>query len=155
MKKLLLLSLLSTIGTSTFAAPNCYITYYADNKLLAIIKENVFKFENYDAVCQRLKSANARVNFSKSSAISTQQTTAVVIATVGDKNLPIQSDSYNYSMWSNPERTTVMEEKLLMSAVNDVLNGIKQKDIDSLNENRKKLGFKTYPVSTNIKNNKK
>ena len=125
------------------------IYYSADDKLTAILKENKFDFDNYDAVCQLLKNANAAVDLSKSSFISTLQTTATVIAKVSDKNLPIQSDIYNSSMRSNPERTTATEKDLLMKAVNDAISDINQRDIDGLNERRKKLGFKTYPASTN------
>lgn len=149
MKKLLLVSLLSAMGTSTYSASECSINFTSNNMLNTIIKENKFDFENYDTVCQHLKSANATVYLAYHSDISDLQTTAAVIATLGDRNLPIKSNLYHTSMWSNPERTTAMEEKLLMSAVNDVLNSIKQKDIESLNATRKKLGFKTYPVSTN------
>ncbi|WP_168396101.1 hypothetical protein [Acinetobacter indicus] len=150
MKKLLLLSLLSAIGASVSAASDCSIYYATDSKLTAIIQENSFKFDNYDAVCQRLKNANAKVNLRYSSAINVRQTTAVVVATVDDINLPIISNLYRTSMRSSPERTTVMEKVALMDAVNDVLNGINQSDIDDLNTNRKKLGFKTYPASASI-----
>lgn len=149
MKKILLLSLLSTIGTATFAASNCSISYSTDDTLTAIIQKYHFEFDNYDAVCQRLKGANAKVSLMYHSFINTRQTTAVVIAKVSDKNLPIQSNLYNSAMSSDPERTTTIEKDLLMSAVNDVLNRITQEHIDSLNGNRKELGFKTYPASTN------
>ncbi|MCU4304789.1 hypothetical protein KTH06_02935 [Acinetobacter ursingii] len=155
MKKLLLLVLLSVMGTSTFAASNCSITYNADDKLTAIIKENKFEFDNYDAVCQRLKSANAAIKFTYNTGTSDRETTSVVIATVKDKNLPIESNWYNPSMWSNPEQSSSVEKDLLIAAVNKALSKINQKDIDGLNENRKKLGFQTYPASTNTKSNKK
>lgn len=148
MKKLLLLSLLSAIGTSTFAASNCSITYFAGDKLTAIIEEHHFKFENYDALCQGLKSANAAVQFTYSTGTSDRETTSVVIATVRDKNLPIESSLYNPSMWSNPEKSSSVGKSLLMDAVNDAISKINQRDIDGLNTNRKKLGFKTYPAST-------
>lgn len=149
MKKLLLLILLSAIGASASAASNCSITYATDNQLSAIIKEKAFEFDNSDGVCQRLKSANAKVNLRYSSAINTRQATAVVIAVVEDTTLPINSSHYSYSMTSNPERTTAHEKDVLILAVNNALNGIDQSAIDSLNENRKKLGFKTYPTSVN------
>lgn len=150
MKKLLLLSLLSAIGASVSAASNCSIHYAADDKLIAIINENSFKFDNYDAVCQRLKNANAKVSLRYFSAINVRQTTAMVVATTLDKNLPIESNIYRASMRSSPEQTTVIEKVALMDAVNEVLSLIDQSYIDSLNENRKKLGVKVYPVSTNM-----
>ncbi|MDI3378896.1 hypothetical protein [Acinetobacter sp. V89_7] len=155
MKKLFLLSLLSAIGTSTFAASNCSITYSSDDKLIAITKENKFKFEfdNYDALCQRLNNANARIKLSYMTGTSDRETTAVVIATVMDKNLPIESNTYSRSMWSNSEQSSSVEKRLLINAVNDAVSNIIQKDIDGLNANRKKLGFKTYPAS--ISTNKK
>lgn len=149
MKKLLLLSLLSALGTSTFAASNCSISYSANGELTAIIQEYHFEFENYDAVCQRLKSANAAVQFTYSIGSNDRQSTAVVIATVKDKNLPIESTLYNPSIWSNTEQTSSPDKSLLMKALNDAMSKINQKDIDGLNANRKKLGFKTYPASTN------
>ena len=147
MKKLLLLSLLSAVGTSAFAASNCSITFSSDDQLTAIIKENSFDFENYDAVCQRLKNANASVNLRPYSVINERQTTAVVIASVTDINLPILSNRYSSSMWSSPERTSNKEKELLMLAVNDALSGITQAHINSLNESRKKFGVRVYPVS--------
>lgn len=150
MKKLLLLSLLGAIGTNVSAASNCSISYSADNKLTEIIRKNNFEFDNYNEVCERLKSANAKVDLRYSSAISNQQATAVVIATVEDINFPIFSNNYKRSIWSSPERTTAMEIELLMDAVNDALNVIDQSDIKGLNENRKKLSFKTYPASSSI-----
>ena len=149
MKKLFLLSLLSAIGTSTFAASKCSVSYSASSELIAIIKEHHFEFENYDTVCQRLKSANAAVQFTYNVGTSDRQSTAVVIATVKDKNLPIESNWYSDAIWSNPGKSSSVEKDLLMTAVNNALSKIKQRDIDSLNANRKKLGFKTYPVSTN------
>lgn len=148
MKKLLLLSLLSAIGTSTFAASNCSILYAADDTLSAIIKENKFEFDNYEAVCQRLKNANAEVVFTYISAITDKQTIVSVTVRLIDSNLPISSPS-NTSMKWNDERTTFKEKQLLMQSVNSVLSNIDQQDINGLNENRKKLGFKTYPASTN------
>ncbi len=150
MKKLLLLSLLSAVGTSAFAASKCSITYTSAAQLTAIIQGTKFEFDNYDAVCQRLKNANASVNLRHYSAINERQTTAVVMASVEDINLPVLSNTYSSSMWSSPERTTNKEEELLMLAVNEALNGISQSHINGLNENRKKLGVKTYPVSTNM-----
>lgn len=147
MKKLLLLSLLSAVGMSTFAASNCSITFSSNDQLTAIIKENSFKFNNYDAVCQRLKNANASVNLRSFSVINERQTTAVVIASVRDINLPVLSNTYSTSMWSSIERTTNKEQELLMLAVNEALSSIIQSDIDNLNENRKKLGIKVYPFS--------
>lgn len=148
MKQLFLLSLLSAIGTSTFAASKCSVSYSASSELIAIIKEHHFEFENYDTVCQRLKSANAAVQFTYNVGTSDRQSTALVIATVKDKNLPIESTLYNPSMWSNPEQSSSVEEDLLMTAINSALSKINQKDIDGLNANRKKLGFKTYPALT-------
>lgn len=155
MKKLLLVSLLSAMGTSTFAASDCSILYAADDKLIDIIQENKFEFDNYDALCQRLNNANARIKLSYMTGTSDRETTAVVIATVKDKNLPIESNTYSRSMWSNSEQSSSVEKRLLMNAVNDAVSNINQKDIDELNANRKKLGFKTYPVATNTKSNKK
>uniref|UniRef100_UPI003F498235 hypothetical protein n=1 Tax=Acinetobacter tandoii TaxID=202954 RepID=UPI003F498235 len=151
MKKLLLLSLLCTIGMNVSAGSNCSISYMSDDKLIDILKKNNFEFDNYQEVCERLKSANAKVNLRYTSAISNQQATAVVIAVVEDINFPIASDRYKRSIWSSPERTTAIEVKLLIGAVNDALNGIDQSDIKGLNENRKKMGVKIYPVSSNIK----
>jgi len=151
MKKLLLLSLLYTIGMNVSADSNCSISYMSDDKLIDILKKNNFEFDNYQDVCERLKSANAKVNLRYTSAISNQQATAVVIAVVEDINFPIASDRYKRSIWSSPERTTAIEVKLLIGAVNDALNGIDQSDIKGLNENRKKMGVKIYPVSSNIK----
>ena len=151
MKKLLLLSLLCTIGMNVSAGSNCSISYMSDDKLIDILKKNNFEFDNYQEVCERLKSANAKVNLRYTSAISNQQATAVVIAVVEDINFPIASDRYKRSIWSSPERTTAIEVKLLIGAVNDALNGIDKSDIKGLNENRKKMGVKIYPVSSNIK----
>ncbi|TCB65873.1 hypothetical protein [Acinetobacter sp. ANC 4178] len=151
MKKLLLLSLLCTIGMNVSAGSNCSISYMSDDKLIDILKKNNFEFDNYQEVCECLKSANAKVNLRYTSAISNQQATAVVIAVVEDINFPIASDRYKRSIWSSPERTTAIEVKLLIGAVNDALNGIDQSDIKGLNENRKKMGVKIYPVSSNIK----
>lgn len=147
MKKLLLLSFLSAIGTNTFAASDCSISFSSNDQLTAIIKENSFNFNNYDAVCQHLKNANASVNLRSYSTINERQTTAVVIASVRDINLPVLSNTYSSSMWSSIERTTNKEQELLMLAVNDALSTITQSDIDNLNENRKKLGIKVYPFS--------
>ena len=133
------------------ADSNCSISYMSDDKLIDILKKNNFEFDNYQDVCERLKSANAKVNLRYTSAISNQQATAVVIAVVEDINFPIASDRYKRSIWSSPERTTAIEVKLLIGAVNDALNGIDQSDIKGLNENRKKMGVKIYPVSSNIK----
>lgn len=148
MKKILLLSLLSALATSTFAASKCSILYYADDTLNAIIKENQFEFDNYDAVCQRLKNANANVLFNYISTITDKQTIVSVTAQLIDSNFPISSLS-NTSMKWNDERTTFKEKQLLMQSVNSLLSNINQKDIDDLNTNRKKLGFKTYPASPN------
>lgn len=149
MKKLFLLSLLSAIGTSTFAASNCSILYATDNKLVDIIQKNNFDFDNYEAVCQRLKKANAGIKLSYMTGKSDREATAVVIATVKDKNLPIESHTYTRSMWNNPQQNDFVEESLIMNAVNYTVSNINQKDIDGLNANRKKLGFKTYPASIN------
>ncbi len=139
MKKLLLLGLLSAMGTSTFATSDCFISFDTDDKLIAITKENKFEFEfdNYDAVCQRLNNANARIKLSYMTGTSDRETTAVVIATVKDKNLPIESNTYSRSMWSNSEQSSSVEKRLLMNAVNDAVSNINQKDIDGLNANRK------------------
>lgn len=150
MKKLLLLSLLSAIGTSTFAASGCSIYYRAEDKLTTIIKEKPFDFANYDVVCQRLKNANAIVSLTYISSITNEQTTVSVTATVSDINLPIESGLSRNRLYSSQERTTTEENELFMDAVNDALNSIDQSDIDGLNVNRKKLGFKTYPASANI-----
>ena len=147
MKKLLLMSLLSLVGFNAIAS-DCSITYTANDEINAIIKENSFEFDHYETVCQLLKNANAKVLLTPTSGISNQQTTATVIARVMDKNLPILSYHYHYSMGSSPERTTAKEKELLMDAVSGALNGINQSDIDNLNANRKKLGVKTYPVLT-------
>jgi len=148
MKKLFLLSLLSAIGTSTFAASNCSIGYNASNELTAIIQEYGVELENYDDLCQRLKTANAVIQFIYSTGTSDRQTTAVVIATVKDRNLPIESNWYSDAIWSNPEKSSSTDKNLLMKALNHSISKINQKDIDGLNANRKKLGFKTYPAST-------
>ena len=150
MKKLLLLSLLSILAANASAASNCSISYTTDVKLDEIIKKNNFEFENYDEVCNRLKNSNAKVDLRYSSAIDKQQTTAVIIAQVIDKNFPILSNSYKRSMWSSQERTTAIERELLMGAVNEALNVIDQSDIQGLNESRKKMGFKAYPTSSNV-----
>ena len=150
MKKLLFMSLLSLIGFNAIAS-DCSIFYSSSNDLDTAIGEKPFEFDRYETVCQLLKSANAKVSLSSASNINNQQTTATVIATVMDKNLPILSYNYHSAMGSSPERTTAMERELLMDAVNGALNGIDQSDIDSLNANRKKLGVKTYPVLTQKK----
>lgn len=149
MKKILSLSLLSVMATSTFAASNCSITYNADDNLTAIIKENKFDFENYDAVCQRLKNVNARVKFTYISAITDKQTVVMVTASLMDNNFPISSiNNFTRIGWDD-ERTTIKEKQLLMQSVNIVLSNMDQSKIDDLNANRKKLGFTTYPAPTN------
>jgi len=137
------------MGTSTFAASNCSISYSASGELTAIIQEYGVEFKDYDALCQRLKRANAAIQFTYSTGSSDRQSTAVVIATVKDKNLPIESNWYSDAIWSNPEKSSSVDKSLLMKALNDAISKINQKDIDGLNANRKKLGFKTYPASTN------
>lgn len=148
MKKLFLLSLLSAIGTSTFAASNCSILYAADDNLVDIIQKNNFNFDNYEDVCQHLRNAKARIKLSYMTGTSDQETTTVVIATVKDKNLPIESHTYTRSMWNNSQQDGPVAESLIMNAVNHAVSNINQKDIDGLNASRKKLGFKTYPAST-------
>lgn len=148
MKKILSLILLSVMATSTFAASNCSITYNAAENLVAIIKENKFEFDNYDAVCQRLKNANAEVKFTDISAITDKQTVITVTVMLMDKDFPIPSTSYTTMVWDD-ERTTIKEKQLLMQSVNVALSNMDQSKIDNLNANRKKLGFKTYPAPTN------
>lgn len=145
MKKLLLIGLLTICMQNTLANSKCSIIYNTANEKLqdAINDMPNFDFENYSEVCKILKNANAKVTLSSISGISNDQTTAVVISNVRDKNLPIFSDISHNSMVWDEKRTTQTEKQLIMYAVNNALNAITKEHIDSLNENRKKLGYES------------
>lgn len=146
MKKLLLISLLTLSMQNALANSKCTIVYNAGNEVLKYIVDEMpaFNFENFDEVCKNLKNANAKVKLTSISSISDNQTTAIVTSIVMDKNLPIYSDmSFNSMTWSQ-NRNTATEKNLTIDAVNNALNGITKEHINSLNKNRKTLGYKSY-----------
>lgn len=146
MKRLLLIGLLTLSMQNTLANSKCSITYITGSQSLKYIVDEMpsFKFENYDEVCKILNTANAKVKLTSISSISDNQTTALVTSIVMDKNLQIYSNaSYSSMVWSKI-RTTATEKELTIDAVNNALNGIIKEHIDSLNKNRKELGYKSY-----------
>lgn len=153
MKKFLLFSLLALSVQSSFAASNCLIEYNPGDSELELVTDKMqsFDFENFDKVCKLLKNSNAKVHLSSMADISNYQTTAIVTARISDKDLPIYSHVYYTSMHWSPERNSIKQEELMMSAVNSALNEITQEHVNSLNENRKKLGYKIYPAYTDTR----
>ena len=138
MKKLLLISLLTLSMQNALANSKCTIVYNTGNEVLKYIVDEMpaFNFENFDEVCKNLKNANAKVKLTSISSISDN--------IVMDKNLPIYSDmSFNSMTWSQ-NRNTATEKNLTIDAVNNALNGITKEHINSLNKNRKTLGYKSY-----------
>ncbi|WP_034594846.1 hypothetical protein [Acinetobacter sp. NIPH 298] len=136
--------LLGLLNNSTYAE-TCSILMIYDDKIQTIIDNNSFEFKGYDRVCRQLKQANAGINITTGSAINERQTTAVAVIRLQDTKLPIPGGNTRSSMWSSPLRTTKNQDALIWSAINEATSAINQSDIDGLNENRKKLGFKTYP----------
>lgn len=147
MKKLLLSCLLGLVGQHAMAAENCTIAYNTNMRLAGIIKENKFDFANYNSVCQLLQNAHAKVEFTFTSAISEQQTTAVVIARLADQDLPLISETYTASLNWHEKKTSAQENRQLMKAINSALSQINQKDVESLNKVRQKMGVPVYPAT--------
>lgn len=149
MKKFVLCLLLSVFGAMSHASAKCSILYNTDAKLMHIMATNQIdlNFAHHDEICLKLKNANAGVYFRFESAITDLQTIALVFASLKDLDHPIESNSYATAIFVNQTRTTIAEKDALVRAVNTVLRNIDQQNIDSLNLNRKRLGFKTYPAN--------
>ncbi|MEB6676764.1 hypothetical protein [Acinetobacter haemolyticus] len=144
MKKLIGCILLGMLNNSIYAE-NCYISMSYDGGIQDIINENYFNFAHYDRVCQQLKQAKAGINITTSSAINERQAVAAAVIQLKDKRFPLLSDMNRSSIWSSPQRTTKEQKALIWEAINEATSTINQRDIDVLNETRKKLGFKAYP----------
>lgn len=132
----------SSIACASIYANACTVNYVtSEDVVIKVIGKYKWGFSNYDAVCEKLRRANAVILVKGDATVLGNKSIAWATVNLKDGDLMIFTNSYGgNSTTVNGYASIDRAEQLLMQSINDAVDSM---DVDSairsLNEARKKV----------------
>ena len=128
--------------SASFAGLACDVTHStADENVRKIVKENGWGFHHYDAVCEKLRRANAALVTDGDATVLGNKSIAWATVGLKDKELMVFTNAFGGSSTKTNDYASMdTARKMLMEAINSAVNNMDlDKAIQSLNENRRQV----------------
>ncbi|MCD0422882.1 hypothetical protein LOC51_37215 [Rubrivivax sp. JA1024] len=122
------------------AAAACNVTYNtASDKIVKVVRQNGWGFDNYDVICKKLNAANAVLYIHGQATVLGNQSIGWAAVGLKDKNLMIFTNEYSGLSTSTHEYASQDKaEELLMEAINAAVGNVDlDKALASLADSRR------------------